>query len=292
MKTATMKTAIAVQNILFPTDFSRQSMLALPYALAMARKYGSKLYPAHIHPEPLGAPAMVREGLAGLGVRPHDETADAAMQLREQLPYPHEMIERRGEFWTELSEVIAEKQIDLIVTGTHGRSGVSKLLVGSAAETIFRHATCPVLTVGPAVSGEPGSIADLHEILFPTDFSAASLAALPYAVSLAEENRSRLYLLHVVQDSVEAEDASASGRLRSLIPPTVELGCEPRIFVQYGLPAQKINEFAEELGVDLIVMGVRHPPSYLEVATHLRLATAYKVASQAVCPLLTIRALK
>jgi nucleotide-binding universal stress UspA family protein len=290
MRTATAKTGISISNILFPTDFSWQSMLALRYALAMARKYGSKLYPAHIQPEPFGAPAVVREGMAGLGVRPHDETADAATLLREQLPYPHEMIIRRGDFWTELSEIINEKQIDLIVTGTHGRSGVSKMLVGSAAETIFRHAACPVLTVGPGVSGEPGSIVDLHEILFPTDFSAASLAALPYALSLAEENQSRLYLLHVVPDSVDAEDASASGRLRSLIPPTIELGSEPRVFVQYGLPAQRIMEFAEELAVDLIVMGVRQPPSYLEVATHLRLATAYKVASQAVCPLLTIRA--
>ena len=290
MRASATNTAISIKNILFPTDFSRESLSALPYALVMARKYGSKLYPAHISPEPVGAPLGVREGLGSLGLRPHDETEELIGTLREQLTHPYEMIFRRGDVWTQLSEIVSEKQIDLIVTGTHGRSGVGKLLAGSVAETIFRHATCPVLTVGPAVAGEPGSIVDLHEILFATDFSEASLAGLPYAISLAEENQARLYLLHVVQESANVPDAPLAGRLRDLVPQSNELACEARVFVQYGTPAQKILEFADELAVDLIVMGVRHPPSPLEVARQLRLATAYKVASQAVCPLLTVRA--
>jgi nucleotide-binding universal stress UspA family protein len=85
-------------------------------------------------------------------------------------------------------------------------------------------------------------------------------------------------------------DAPLAGRLRDLVPQSNELTCEAKVFVQYGQPAQRILEFADELAVDLIVMGVRHPPSPLEVARHLRLATAYQVASQAVCPLLTVRA--
>ena len=91
-------TVISIRNILFPTDFSRESMSALPYALAMARKYGSKLYPVHISPEPLGAPASVREGMGALGVRPRNETEPGIALLQAQLPHiPYEMIFRRGE---------------------------------------------------------------------------------------------------------------------------------------------------------------------------------------------------
>jgi nucleotide-binding universal stress UspA family protein len=291
MKISSLEAAISIRNILFPTDFSRESMSALPYALAMARKYASKMYPVHISPEPPGAPSSVREAIGALGVHPRDETEQGISQLQAQLPpIPFEMVFKRGDIWTELSKIINAKQIDLIVTGTHGRSGIGKLLAGSVAERIFRHATCPVLTVGPSVSGEPESIVDLHEILFATDFSKSSLAALPYALSLAQQDQARLYLLHVIQESDAEPEMGSEIRLRNLLPPTIALACEPKILIQYGQPAQKILEFADELAVDLIVMGVRHPPSYLEATRHLRLATTYAVASQAVCPLLTVRA--
>jgi nucleotide-binding universal stress UspA family protein len=291
MKTFSLETAISVRNILFPTDFSHESMLALPYALVMARQYGSKLYPVHISPEPLGAPASVREGMAALGASHRDETEQGVALLEVQLPHiPYEMIFKKGDIWVELSEIINAKQIDLIVTGTHGRSRIGKMLAGSVAETIFRHAPCPVLTVGPAASGEPESIVDLHEILFATDFSESSLIALPHAISMAQQNGARLYLLHVVQESAPESEMALKSRLRNLVPPTIELGCEAKAFIEYGPPAQKILELANELAVDLIVLGVRQPPTYLEVTRHLRLETAYAVASQAVCPLLTVRA--
>jgi len=291
MKTFSSETAISIQNILFPTDFSRESMSALPYALTMAQRYGSKFYPVHISPEPIGAPASVREGIKVLGARPGDDTEQGIAMLEAQLPHiPYEMIFRKGDIWAELSEIISTKQIDLIVTGTHGRSRIGKLLAGSVAETIFRHAPCPVLTVGPAVSGEPGSIVDLHEILFATDFSETSLAALPYAISLAQQNGARLYLLHVLQRSAAASEMALRNGLRNLVSPTIAMDCEPKVFIEYGPPAEKILEFADELAVDLIVLGVRQPPSYIEATRHLRLATAYTVASQAVCPLLTVRA--
>jgi nucleotide-binding universal stress UspA family protein len=141
------------------------------------------------------------------------------------------------------------------------------------------------------VAGEPGSIADLHEILFATDFSEDSLGALPYAISLAQQNGARLYLLHVTPQLPDVPTAETlEGKLKELLPPRGILFCEPRVIVQQGEPAEKILEFADELGVDLIVLGVRHPPSYFEATRHLRMATAYTVASQAICPLLSVRA--
>lgn len=199
---------------------------------------------------------------------------------------PYEMILRKGDIRAELFEIISAKQIDLIATGTHERSGIGKLLAGSTTETIFRQASCPVLTVGPAVSGEPRSIVDLHEILFSNDFSDSSLAALPYAISLAQQDRARLYLLRVLQQSATGSELPWASRLHNLVPPAIELGCAPKSSIQYGSPVPAILEVADELAVDLIVLGVRHPPSYLEPARHPRLATAYTVASRAVRPLL------
>jgi nucleotide-binding universal stress UspA family protein len=291
VKEAASPSFVSIKRLLFATDFSRASAGALPYALAIAEKYGAKLYAAHITPEPVGLPASVREGLHALGAKPDRKDREALLYLEAQMRrVPHEILSQTGDVWTELSEMVRTKEIGLIVIGTHGRAGAGKVLMGSVAEKIFRHAPCPVLTVGPDVSGEPGSIADLHEILFPTDFSPESLAALPYAISLAQEDKARLYLLHAARPS-EAAEAPLEARLRNLVSPEAKLFCEPKIFVEFGPPAERIVALAEELGTDLIVLGVKRTPSFFEPSTHLPQAIAYKVVSQATCPVLTVRGL-
>jgi len=289
MKQLTCEPGVSITRILFATDFSRSSERALPYALAIAEKYGAKLYATHITPEPIGLPAAAREGLQGLGVKHQRDNGDGLARLEAQLrPVQHEVLSREGDVWTELSKITRDEGIDLIVVGTHGRTGASKLLMGSFAETIFRHAPCPVLTVGPEASGEPDSIADLHEVLFPTDFSAESLAALPYAISLAQQDDARLYLLYVAGRFQRGETLLES-QLRDLVRPDAKLFCEPKVFVETGAPAEKILELAEELGTDLIVLGVKSTPLVFEASAHLPQATAYKVVSQATCPVLTVR---
>ena len=173
----------------------------------------------------------------------------------------HEVIIRKGDIWQELSAIVEQEEIDLVIMGTHGRTGVSKVLMGSVAEKMFRHAPCPVLTVGPNVSGEPEAIVDIHTILFPTDFSPESVAAVPYAISLAQEHQARVYLLHVTSSDVgDVPELSVKAALHNLIPPRTEFLCEPRMFIESGIPAQKILELAEELAVDLIVLGVKPTP--------------------------------
>jgi nucleotide-binding universal stress UspA family protein len=292
MSTYTTEAAVAIKNILYPTDFSEGSLVALPYAASLARQFGAKIFVTHVSPEAPGVPASVREGLAALHLTSRDDARPDAAFLRSYMPGIHyELLFRKGAIWPELSQIVNEKAMDLIVTGTHGRTGVSKLLSGSVAEEIFRHAVCPVLTVGPTVSGEAGSIADLHEILLATDFSAESLAALPYTISLAQQDRARVYLLHVATEPVRQQSEDVlKARLLDLIPLSAKLSCAPRAFVRYGLPAAQITEFAEQFGVDLIVLGVRRTPSPWGSSRHLPRATAYRVACEALCPLLTVRA--
>ena len=162
--------------------------------------------------------------------------------------------------------------------------------MGSVAEQIFRQAPCPVLTVGPNATGEPGSIVDMHAILYPTDFSPESLAAAPYVMSLAQENQAHLYLVHVTPGPVSnSEEAALITRLRNLAPPEARLWCEPRAYVEFGIPGQKVLDLAEELEADMIVLGTKHIAKHAGPASHLAMHTAYKIAKHAICPVLTVR---
>ncbi len=81
--------------------------------------------------------------------------------------------------WPALESVINEKQIDLLVLGSRGRTGMGKILLGSVAEEIVRQAACPVLTVAPHSPSEPPLEGRFREILYATDFSEALVAAAP-----------------------------------------------------------------------------------------------------------------
>jgi nucleotide-binding universal stress UspA family protein len=282
---------VSLESILYATDLSRPSAEALPYALSIARKYGSTIFAVHVISSPaflVSPPTVELQAIAAQALR---EANEGMGGLEGQMKgIPHEIIIRKGDIWEELSAIVNNKGIDLIVVGTHGRTGVSKVLMGSVAEKIFRQAPCPVLTIGPSVSGEPESVVDIHSILYPIDFTSESLAAAPYAISLAQENQAHLYLLHVTHSPVNsAAEASLMTRLRTLVPPEARLWCEPRAFVDSGDAAQRILELADELSIDLIVLGTKHVARLTGVATHLAMTTASKVVSHAVCPVLTVR---
>ncbi len=187
--------------------------------------------------------------------------------------------------------------IDLIVLGTHGRTGFQKLLLGSVAEEIFRRSHVPVLTIGPWARKGLHKGGKFHRVLFATDFTRESLSAARYAVSMAQENQARLILVHVIRKPNEAlgesvaEEAvvNAMGQLYELVPADAELWCRPEAVVRYGSPAQQILETAKEHGADLIVLGVRNSAANLSAATHLEKTTAHKIVAHAMCPVLTVR---
>ena len=290
---------IALKNILFATDFSPHSDTALPYALAIARQYGARLFGAHVVPSqedlftaPYSWPAHIQQ---------EDQLQrEVTARLEEQLRgVPHEALFGVGDVWNVLSRLIVEHDIDLIVVGTHGRTGARKLLMGSVAEKIFRQAACPVLSVGPNVRSKPNDEIQFHQILLATDFGEESLAALPYAVSLAEEEQSQLALLHVVEQpaagiiDVEAVTTSVMRRLNELIPPEVEPWCDVECLVEFGRqfapPADRILEIAKDRAADLIVLGVRPAHGAVTTVTHLAHTTDQHIVAHAACPVLTVR---
>ncbi|HEV2299470.1 MAG TPA: universal stress protein [Candidatus Acidoferrales bacterium] len=298
MATAAAVARINLKNILFLTDFSEPSEAALPFAISIARAYGAKLHGFHVLlPTPS---SYMTPDLTVTAIEAEEESAQANLQrLEAQLAgVQHESSVERGiGVWPSVERAIKDSQIDLVVLGTHGRTGARKLLLGSVAEEIFRRSAIPVLTIGPGVRTHAHNDARFRRVLFATDFSPHSLAAWPYAVSLAQENQARLVLLHVVPEKkISGEEmlgaipkGSPLSRLNALLPKEAELWCRPEAVVEYGDAATRILEEANNRGADLIVLGVRDASGHIGAATHLGRTTAHKVVAHAPCPVLTVR---
>jgi nucleotide-binding universal stress UspA family protein len=293
MSTVHASPRLALKNVLVPTDFSDASEKSLAYARAFADDYGAKIYLSHavnptppifmpMEPIPIDLDAEWQDAQAQL-----NRFADNHL-LKDTL---HEAILGRGETWNVIDDIIRQNSIDLIVLGTRGKHGLKKLLFGSGAEQIFRHADCPVLTVGPNVEVPAGDAAEFRHIVFATDFSAGSLQALPYALSLAEENQATLSFLHVMPMVIPQRQAEIAElirkRLEVLIPPDAQDWCHPSAVVNFEFPSEGILHVAEEQCADLIVMGVHKRAS--RAASHLPWAIAYEVICHAHCPVLTVR---
>jgi nucleotide-binding universal stress UspA family protein len=303
VQTIEAKPRVSFKNLLLATDFSSISKSALAYAASIASRYGSKIYVVHvIPPEPRMPipvlPELDRDRLQAELAMQEFVNGDELKEIR------HETLLPRGAMWPEISELIESDEIDLLVVGTHGRAGLKKVILGSVAEELFRQASCPVLTIGPAVPEVTGR--EFRRILLATDFGPASQHALTYAFSLAEESQGALTLLHVLPptptvevtpywhvgtDVVERQETAgriALGRLKEQIPPEKTLVSDPELRVGFGPVSAEIVRIAAAYHADLIVMGVNRAAS-VRVSVHLPWATAYAVVGHAPCPVLTVR---
>lgn len=277
---------LKLHNVLVATDFSAASKKAVVYATSIARRHRSKLFIAHVVTSRSESALMEGWRVGQMEITEH--------LLADRLDgIQHELIVKSGNVWAVLSQLIAEKEVDLVVLGTRGRTGVRKRLLGSVAESIFRQAPCPVLIVGPNAAGQDPEIGP-ERILAATGFAAHSVAGVRYAIGLAEVLRSSLALLNVV---TAGGDVSASAKntvkkerlskLRTLIPTDVRLASEPLFFVEFGSAPERILEKALAWKANLIVLGLRHIKEGSRDETTW--AKAYEIVSKASCPVLTIR---
>ena len=309
MPTVVANGDIQLKSVLIATDFSKASDKALRHALAIAHHYGAKLYLVHVVSS-LGF-RMVGQDAVSLATetvaRDAGDLENRLVQSGALAGFPHEVIVRQGNVWDELDRIINQEQIELVVVGTHARTGVGKLLLGSVAEHIFRHVDCLVLTVGPgSLQDSPvGSARAIGPFVFATDFSETSLHALPYAISSANHFETKLVLLHVLSDATmpdnlllpSADDAmqfrekarqSSLGCLEQLAAQHSKLSVTPEFIVEFGLPAERILEVARRLKSDAIILGLHHKAS-IGAASHMPWATAYQVVCGACCSVLTVR---
>jgi len=134
------------RKILYPTDFSEYSEAALAHAAALARDTGAKLVIVHVKEPP---DAYVDTGFAGYPVDINEaELIDELSKVKPtdpDVPYSHRLL--TGDPAAEISRFAEKEGVDMIVLGTHGRRGLTRMLMGSVAEAVVRSASCPVLTI-------------------------------------------------------------------------------------------------------------------------------------------------
>lgn len=283
---------LSLKNILLPTDFSRASRAALPFAQSLARIYGSTIWLAHsLAPEPhlevVTDRVPEQDDFAGQKALSKldawaTEAATAGVLTNALLD--------RGDVATTIPAMIREHEIDLVIVGTHGRRGVGKLILGSAAEKIYRNAICPVMTVGPDV--RPALDWKIRSILCPVDLAEDPQPVLRYALSLAEENQAVCIVLDAIPlvpwQYRTSEDQRSRRALESLIPEQTNDWCKPEIVVRWEYPAEAILCEAEGRNADLIVMSV-HKSRAASWLAHMPWPVACEVVSRAPCPVVTIR---
>lgn len=309
------KSAAIFHHIVAAVDFSPASRPALSTALVLANANSAHLTVVHVlhsdwRYEMLASPPEIDL-----------ERIDAEQQLKNcisQLASAGFQAEAKfdsrlvkgGPIAPAILSVAGELNADLLIVGTHGRSGLSKFAIGSVAEELLRIAPFPVMTVGPkAELRTPASAQCAHAILFATDFGSGSKRALPFILQLTKAQNAKLILLHMILP-MPASSASLSAyapasaaadeidewsgalrqhamqQLREFLPAGSGLEQEPEYLVGTDFLAEGVLTAARKFSVDLIVMGANRTASAKAVA-HVPWTAVHEVLIQATCPVLT-----
>lgn len=294
---------IRITHALCPIDFSEISHHALDHAAAIARWHEARLTILYVFANlpTMDLPPLVledadRERLLGAMRR-------AAADVPPEVPTDFR-IQEAAYVHEEILTQLAATHADLLVLGTHGRSGFQRLFLGSVTEKVIRKAMCPTLVVPPRA---PDVAADapvqFRRILCPVDFSESSLAALAHAIDMAEESDARLTLLHVVDipSAISGEPAAfeadldrirhaaaadARQRLHGLVPEHARAFSTVDAAIVEGRAYLEILRQAAERQSDLIVMGV-HGRGAIDLLVFG--STTHHVIRAATCPVLIVR---
>ena len=283
-----------IKKILLPTDLSVCAEHGMRQAVLWCERYGAELHVFHVVADTEPGSVKDKKERAGVALKDHLERYEP-MSFKTRLE-----IRFGGPAASQISQYVSEESIDLVIMGTHGRTGLSGLFMGSVAENVLRDAPCPVLVV-PMHERETGE-APPSRILVPVDFSDWSHNAVRYAKAIAAMHGAKILLLHVIEDVVLPDFYLAAGTALFLQEPEIRRKSEERLktmfrdagepdvpmeaYVINGRAALDIAGFAEENDIDFIVL----PTSGLSGINRLLIGSvAEKVVRRAVCPVLTLK---
>ncbi len=296
---------VSISRILCAVDFSDFSLDALRHGLVLARWYSAQLSLVHVYPvsQPLpveGIPGSVPVFVQADADKVAEEVRRFCAPLVDASEQNVEIVVRPGDAAKEIRQEAERLPADLLILGTHGRSGFERLFLGSVSEKVLRSTRVPVLTIPPPVR-EPGPPV-YKTILCPLEFSEASSRAFEYALSLAQEADARLILLHAIEDVLGHAGAEFLGpvsvseyyrhieqdaiaRLKAVVPDAARVWSRPDERVVKGRAYEEILKVVAEEGVDLVVMGVQGKGALNRLVFG---STAHRVIREAVCPVLTL----
>lgn len=290
---------IRITHVMCPVDFSAISRRALDHATALAQWYEARLTVLNVFPvmPVMDVPPLV------LDEKTRGELTSELRRFTELVPagVPLELrVEQANSIHEAIRDQAGASGVDLLVMGSHGRSGFKRLLLGSVTERVIRHASCPTMIV-PAHAHDvvPEGPVRYRTILCPVDFSEHSIRAVEYAVNLAEESDADLRLLHVLPLSAELKELESSfedlrqqiesdrlRRLGDLVPAEATVYCTVHTALRQGAVHREILAAAAEQPADLIVMGAQGRGA-LDAA--LFGSNTARVARAACCPVLVVQ---
>lgn len=280
-------------SILLATDLSSSSDTATVYAAQLARKYNAKITALEVFDYAwAGSP---KTGGIPIGLAVMESAAeDALEELRGNLCKEKVQCEAMlvdGDPASEILKATAQKNVDLVVVGTHGKEGFNRFAWGSVAEEVLRKASCAVLIIGPKVPRPTQDELILRNLVFATDFSPQSRRAASYAFTLASDFDACLHLVHILPSSIkgcsdETELASASKQALIAISQNQTPACHNLSQeLSYGEHVDDaILARADMDRADLIVLGVRRASQF---ASHVPDITSH-IIGEARCPVLTL----
>jgi nucleotide-binding universal stress UspA family protein len=296
-------------RILVPIDFSRSSLKAIPYALAVARQFGAHVQLLHIVDTTQYPPPT----LLTLPLVPLAEWDKRLMKQLEAIALKYRtngtvsaLKPRSGTAYEEICATSREVNADLIVIATRGYTGIKHMFLGSTAERVVRHSSCPVLVVHLHGRHWNGSTTprsrtgfQLSRIVVPIDFSECSRLAFNYAVQLARDFNAELRLVHVINShaypfgdehlalhasQLTRQAAEAAQKQMRAMAAKSKIRYSARVIE--GSPGMQICNAANE-DVDLIVISTHGRTGFKHVLIG---SVAERVVRYAHCPVLVIPA--
>ncbi|MBN2466565.1 MAG: universal stress protein [Deltaproteobacteria bacterium] len=294
-----------IENIICTTDFSDSANHTIPYGIALAREFDAKLYLCHV----IDLTTASRYG----------EAVVALEELKQQMRgYAHEQLHRLmqdqtvtwepligiGNAADEIARLAVSKNTDIIISATHGRSGLKRSILGSVTARLMREVTCPLLVVRSPEHDfvqSADSKVMLNKILVGCDFSSDSLLALQKGFDLARRFHSVLHLVHVIeppiynqllQSTLESEQTTQQELKSRLLQQLMGLATAHPVTLSTVRPALLIGKPHEELtkyavlhNIDLIILGIR---GHDLVGSLLAGSTTDRLMRLAACPVLLV----
>jgi nucleotide-binding universal stress UspA family protein len=293
-----------INTIFCATDFSKLAEEVVAYGITLAKEFNAKLLVCHV----VDFPTVSMYGEAVSGPIEHqnrfmDYARSEISRLIGDASVDSQAIVTLGNTTEEISRLVIEFNADLVITATHGRSGLKRFFLGSVTERLMRTLPCPLLVLR---GSEEERETKFHKfpfkrILVGCDFSSDSDLAFKNSLSMAQEFQSELHMIHVVEPTgykdlfkmaaVQGEKFKQDlfdmikGRLQSMVPEDALNWLTLHTHLLVGKPYEEIIRYAEINDIDLIVLGIR---GHGMVEDFLVGSTTDRVIRRAPCPVLSI----
>lgn len=303
-RTSRPQTPKVIDSILTTTDFSPESLTGVKYATMLAQKFHSKLTLLHViePPPPFSGfeKVVIATDDAALAFAARSKLAKL-LESEDKAKTATSYFVCEGKAFDRIVQFARTSKVDLIVLSTHGLTGVKRMIMGSTAEHVVRHASCPVITV-PA--NHPNPPLKLKRIFAPIDFSNLSKDALPYVRLLAEAFSGEIVLGTVIEQYPIVPHPGSEVSAQFIVPMMRSAGTELEALadevrqlthvkvtakVSAGRPFQQICSMAAKSAADLIVLTTH---GYTRLKRMLIGGTAERVVRHAKCPVLVVRELQ